>query len=697
MKILVPTKFRLILSSFALLASMATRADILDQWHWRNPSPFSDTMRSVCFANGKFVAVGDGGVIHTSSDGTAWDGGQRPVVSQLNKVIFAGGQFIAVGNHGNILTSSNGLNWASQSSGTTDDLLAIAYGNGLYMACGIGGRLVTSANGISWNVSSVGTGDLNWITFGNGVFLLPAPNQQLAVQVSTNGQNWFTPPSFPVPGTSWPNHQLYQVDFGNGVFVAAASDETGGKGSGGAGHFYHSSNGTNWIIGAYFNGWNGGNLGLGNSNHRFLSFADGWFNELTQNNAFPLTRTIDGTTAVIPPTNPPSAMADANQMAFGNGCYVVVGGAGKNWTSSDTTNWVSAYNGFRNGDYQISISQIIRGADNYIALAVAQPVLVAGEGMNFTAANSPTGILNAVGFDGSNYVAVGGSGGVMFQNGYVYTSTNATDWVQRTSNANKILKSVCQGPSRWVAVGKAGTVITSLNTLSWTLRTSGTASDLNGVAFGNNVYIAVGNGGTVINSADGIAWDVQFAGTTADLNRVQFLNGQFVAVGANGTILTSTDGATWTSQSSGIIQTFLDVAYGNGNYLVCGSSSGEPNVVLQSTNGSNWVNISSKIPTADPFTTVSFLNQSFWIGGANGAILQSDSTDGIPWIAGAKVPEGFQLRVTYNVPPIFRIQTSTNFSDINSWSDLASVTNSSTWNDIRPIGSAPQFYRILTP
>src|SRR2546427_11343063 len=87
--------------------TVAGQADILDNWHWRNPSPFANSLRSACFGAGKFVGVGDGGIIHTSPDGITWDDGRRPVTRALRKVIFANGQFVAVGHDGVIATSSD--------------------------------------------------------------------------------------------------------------------------------------------------------------------------------------------------------------------------------------------------------------------------------------------------------------------------------------------------------------------------------------------------------------------------------------------------------------------------------------------------------------------------------------------------------------------------------------------------------------
>src|SRR5258707_15805211 len=65
-----------ILACLILNAAFSVRSDPLDAWHWRNPSPFGDSMSSCAFGAGRFVAVGSGGVIHTSVDGTAWDEGR---------------------------------------------------------------------------------------------------------------------------------------------------------------------------------------------------------------------------------------------------------------------------------------------------------------------------------------------------------------------------------------------------------------------------------------------------------------------------------------------------------------------------------------------------------------------------------------------------------------------------------------------
>src|SRR5690349_23669841 len=58
----------------AVIHSVAPHANAspLDHWHWRNPLPQGNTLKSIVFAAGRFVAVGDAGAVVTSIDGLNW-------------------------------------------------------------------------------------------------------------------------------------------------------------------------------------------------------------------------------------------------------------------------------------------------------------------------------------------------------------------------------------------------------------------------------------------------------------------------------------------------------------------------------------------------------------------------------------------------------------------------------------------------
>lgn len=241
-------------------------AEPLDHWHWRNPAPFANSLRSSCFGDGKFVAVGAGGVIHTSLDGLAWDDGRRPVLSKLRKVIYANGQFVAVGDAGVILTSPDGYTWTSRSSGLLTTLYAVAFGNGKYVACGEGGSLSLSSDGATWAPGSVGTIDLTWIAFGNGVFVAPGPNlfSSQQVEVSPDGQNWVLA-AFPTAHGPAGVPPLHEGTFVNGRFIACAEDAGNAIGAIPIFCFNTSTNGTNWARGEFIYGVSGWN-----STHLFL-------------------------------------------------------------------------------------------------------------------------------------------------------------------------------------------------------------------------------------------------------------------------------------------------------------------------------------------------------------------------------------------------------------------------------------------
>jgi len=84
-----------------------------DSWTARD-SNTTATLKAVTKGNGRLVAVGSGSIITTSDDnGSTWTA-QPPVDSHgysLYGVTWTGSQFIAVGQYGMILTSSNGINW----------------------------------------------------------------------------------------------------------------------------------------------------------------------------------------------------------------------------------------------------------------------------------------------------------------------------------------------------------------------------------------------------------------------------------------------------------------------------------------------------------------------------------------------------------------------------------------------------------
>ena len=125
-------------------------------------------LRAVGFGNGKFVAVGDCGVVVSSNDGDDWITLNNVTTVQLNGIAWAVSNFVVVGEQGTILTSPDGNFWIRRKSGTKESLSGVAYGNGVFVAVGDNSTILTSADGIEWVPQSIQLlAPIGHIAFGN--------------------------------------------------------------------------------------------------------------------------------------------------------------------------------------------------------------------------------------------------------------------------------------------------------------------------------------------------------------------------------------------------------------------------------------------------------------------------------------------------------------------------------------------------
>ena len=149
----------------------------------------------------------------------------------------------------------------------------------------------------------------------------------------------------------------------------------------------------------------------------------------------------------------------------------------------------------------------------------------------------------------------------------LWSTTDGSNWVQRTSGTKCLLYDVAYGNGVFVAVGNEGTLLTSPDGITWTARNSQTDQRLRGIAFGNGTFVAVGYEGAVITSKDGVRWKIRNSGTQERLQMVVFDRGTFVAVGWKGVILTSAKGTWWTVRSSGCSERLDGIAYRDGHFV----------------------------------------------------------------------------------------------------------------------------------
>jgi hypothetical protein len=175
----------------------------------------SGALSAVRYADGKFVAVGQGGTVIRSSDGTNWTRRLSNTTSDLYDLVFRNGSWVAVGDAGKIVTSSDTSVFSLRSSGTEVPIFGITYGANQFVAVGKDGLILNSANGTDWSANGTDEArDLYSVAYGNNRFIAVGTNG--IVHVSTNAVQW--------QATTIPNVTAFRrVTFGNGYFVALTS------------------------------------------------------------------------------------------------------------------------------------------------------------------------------------------------------------------------------------------------------------------------------------------------------------------------------------------------------------------------------------------------------------------------------------------------------------------------------------------
>jgi RHS repeat-associated protein len=245
----------------------------------------SDIFKTVIYGGGKFVAVGNNGVIKTSVDGKNWTAQTSNTTDDLYGVAYGYSEATAIstfavcGESGIILTGTDGIHWTRQNSGTTNTLYGIIHEYSRFVAVGVNGTIVAGPDGVTWYDYSVNISKMLYgiaYSFINGLHTFVVVGADGVVLTSYEGANWTQRSS----GTS---QALRGVVFGANQFVAVGEN----------GVILTGLNGINWT-----------------------------------------SRTS-------------SINVDLLAAAYGNGVYTAVGNSGKILTSEDLVTWTSRSSGVR--------------------------------------------------------------------------------------------------------------------------------------------------------------------------------------------------------------------------------------------------------------------------------------------------------------------------------------------------------------
>jgi hypothetical protein len=139
--------------------------------------------RDLEIAQGAYVAVGWPFSMR-STDLVNWT---EVVAGNLNAVEYANGRFVAVGDGGKVAVSSDGgLSWASVSSGVTADLRGVAYGGGYWVAVGGNGLVIRApdqgAQSQDANITIHQAVEIRW---------LASASKSYQVKWSYDTESWF--------------------------------------------------------------------------------------------------------------------------------------------------------------------------------------------------------------------------------------------------------------------------------------------------------------------------------------------------------------------------------------------------------------------------------------------------------------------------------------------------------------------------
>jgi hypothetical protein len=109
-----------------------------------------------CTRRSLFIAVGDGGALHTSANGIAWNARTSSTAQDLFDVAVGGPLLVAVGNAGAVPFSSDGTTWTSNSVDASVNRSAALWHNGYYyIGGGTTNTVYRGTNGIAWGQSVV--------------------------------------------------------------------------------------------------------------------------------------------------------------------------------------------------------------------------------------------------------------------------------------------------------------------------------------------------------------------------------------------------------------------------------------------------------------------------------------------------------------------------------------------------------------
>ncbi|HTG43926.1 MAG TPA: hypothetical protein VK633_05280, partial [Verrucomicrobiae bacterium] len=607
--------------SFLLLAlgllPPAQAAGLLDHWQVRNPRPVAVALADVLYSRGLFFAVGEGGTILTSPNGTNWNSLDTPSDGSLWSLCEGPDALYAVGdapatlfprNQPTILRSTDGLSWKSVAAPEGSlGYRKLLYAQGIFVAAGLYGQISTSTDGLLWrNRPSFTFANILGLAWGNGIFVAGTSTGETLA--STNGTDWAVQKISDAA-------RIGSVVFAQGSFLATVTGTFGGLSK-----LITSNDGLVWTD---------RNPGFPNGSGYRVSFAHGLYFALgylpdeNQGIINISTNGLDWT------STPLEHAAGYNAVAFGAGRYLLAGSPGNLLISSDPSQ-ASSWQSVVTRDFTESFTGITYGAGTFVAVGAAGTIArsPSGEVWDHPTPPRPANFAG-VAYGNGKFVAAGNSPGLIAH------SADGSTWTEAPFSPSSSLSTVFFGGNLFLIGGENGTILSSSDGESWQSLSVVAGEVITEFAFGNGLYLCVSSGGVVRLSTNGVSWR-----KTAELDSTtcSFGAGLFIAAGSHAAYHTSRDGVTWQSHSRGDYYWRPRVTYLRDTFLLFGSSGSG---LYSSPDAQNW---SRRFPRAGNFPQAIAWSPDTFVMVAGASILQS----GLPFTFSASQlsPAGFKFQLS---------------------------------------------------
>lgn len=564
-----------------------------------------------------FVAVGSGGAVYRSPNGTSWLAATVPAgfSTQLSSVAWGNGRYVAVGRFGSVLTSPDGAVWVQRNSGTAQALNDVYFANGAFVASGTEGTVLTSPDGVQWSKRESGTrvaladgayaDGLNVVV---GAFGTVVVSGELAVR---QGQEILFPevPNKARDGSPFALNAT--ASSGLPVFYSIVS---GGSVASVFGNVVNLAPGQTGSV----------TVRASQPGNRVYHPAEDVFRTflvIEPNHSLVVDPVPDqvfgvGTVAVravssvnLPVSfrvlSGPASVLQVQVNASDSVATLSIEGAGQVEVEAFSLGSAGASPADASVVFEVrraeqSLSFSLPGTavffgDPPITLTASAssnlPVtfsVVAG-----TSATVSGATLNPVS-PGSVTIRASQSGNSNFNPApsvdrtlVIGEAPAGNNWSPALAGSTADLLGVAFTNRGFTAVGSSGTVVTTTtsNLNSWAVRTSGASTYL-ATAYGEGVYLVLGQGPLGLWSMDGASWSLEALPQDVEIRDLAYGAGRLVAVGANGLVWTAVPGADWEPVETGVTSDLNAVIHvaADGQFVAVGTAG----TIGVSPDGRNW-------------------------------------------------------------------------------------------------------------